>query len=428
MEFQAQFSNPLAGNFTTELSQAMQDPTIEYRSRLERWQATLNRHRFHERLLSIARLVVFVAGVIVLGFFEAGFFSGIGVLLPAILFGILVVKHDHVLRKRDQAAMAIQFYERGLSRIRDTWMERDDPVHEIKVDPNHLYAWDLDLFGPQSLFQLLCTARTIFGVQTLAEWLLHPASTQVIKERQDAVHELRDFTNLREDLAIVETLPSRNRNDQKSSEIDFLLKWAEQTSNTLPPSAAVVGIVLTILTLCSLLTWYLFNTGPYWFVVALIAQIIFSSIFRKRIRNSLLGLERAGSELQLLSGILARTEPEKFNSTLLQNWKLNISADGELPSRRIAKLNRLIEFYDWGRNPYFATFAGLLLWRTQIGFAVEAWRRSNGALVRKWIQAIGEMEALVSLSCYSYEHPEDPFPEIAETGRVLKVEAVGHPL
>src|SRR5262245_34725284 len=122
MEFQGQFSTPLAGDFTTDLSPLMQNPEIEYRSRIERWQITLNRDKFQERVLSIARLVVFGAGVIVLGFFAADFLSVIWILLPAIVFVILVIKHDHVLRKRDQTEMAIQFYERGLSRIRDTWM------------------------------------------------------------------------------------------------------------------------------------------------------------------------------------------------------------------------------------------------------------------------------------------------------------------
>jgi hypothetical protein len=409
----------------------VQDPASEYRSRLQQWQIILSRHRFHERLFSIARLIVFVIGVIVFGLSAgASFFSVIWVLLPALVFIVLVIKHDQILRKRAQAEMAIQFYERGLSRINDTWMDRDDPVYEIKVDLDHPYAWDLDLFGSKSLFQLLCTARTLSGIRTLSEWLLHPASTAKIRERQNAAHELRERISLREDLAILETLPAtrKSQEEQESREIDFVLNWAEQTSTGIPSSAAVIGVVLSALTIGSLFSWFQFGTGAGWFVLAIFAQILFSSIFRKQIRNSLQGLERAGNELKLLSGILARIETERFESTLLQNWKSNVSGEGELPSHRIAKLNRLVEFYDWGRNPYFATFAGLLLWRTQIGFAVEAWRRLNGGLVRKWIIAIGEIEALLSLSCYSYEHPEDPFPEIAEEGPVVKAEGVGHPL
>jgi len=409
----------------------VQDPATEYRSRLQQWNANLSRHSSHARILSIARLIVFVIGLILFLFsIGTSFFAVPWLILTAIIFLMLVVKHDQVLHKRDRASMAIQFYERGLSRIIDTWMDRNDPLHEITVDPDHLYAWDLDLFGSKSLFQLLCTARTLSGIQTLSDWLLHPASNAAIRERQAAVAELRERVTLREDLAILESLPSdrKTKSDQESREIDFVLNWAEQPSSALPPYAAVIGVVLSILTIGSLISWFQFGIGAGWFVVAIFAQIVFASIFRKKIRSSLQGLERAGNELKLLSGILARVETEQFESTQLQNWKSNVSGEGELPSRRIAKLNRLIEFYDWGRNPYFATFAGLLLWRTQIGFAVEAWRRSNGGLVRNWVLAIGEIEALVSLSCYSYEHPEDPFPEITDEGPVVKTQGIGHPL
>jgi len=409
----------------------VQDPATEYRSRLQQWNVSLSRHGSHARILSIARLIVFVIGLILFLFsIGTSFFAVPWLILTAIIFLILVVKHDQVLHKRDRASMAIQFYERGLSRIIDTWMDRNDPLHEITVDPDHLYAWDLDLFGSKSLFQLLCTARTLSGIQTLSDWLLHPASNAAIRERQAAVAELRERVTLREDLAILESLPSdrKTKSDQESREIDFVLNWAEQPSSALPPYAAVIGVVLSILTIGSLISWFQFGIGAGWFVVSIFAQIVFASIFRKKIRSSLQGLERAGNELKLLSGILARVETEQFESTQLQNWKSNVSGEGELPSRRIAKLNRLIEFYDWGRNPYFATFAGLLLWRTQIGFAVEAWRRSNGGLVRNWVLAIGEIEALLSLSCYSYEHPEDPFPEITDEGPVVKTQGIGHPL
>ena len=42
--------------------------------------------------------------------------------------------------------------------------------------------------------------------------------------------------------------------------------------------------------------------------------------------------------------------------------------------------------------------------------------------------ALGEFEALISLSTYSYEHPGDTVPLLVENGRVLEAEGLGHPL
>ena len=36
-------------------------------------------------------------------------------------------------------------------------------------------------------------------------------------------------------------------------------------------------------------------------------------------------------------------------------------------------------------------------------------------------------EALISLSTYSYEHPEDTFPELIEKGPEFEAEGLGHP-
>ena len=46
--------------------------------------------------------------------------------------------------------------------------------------------------------------------------------------------------------------------------------------------------------------------------------------------------------------------------------------------------------------------------------AIEQWRAENGAFVAQWLNAVAEIEALSSLAGYSYEHPEDPFPEFTD--------------
>jgi DNA mismatch repair ATPase MutS len=64
----------------------------------------------------------------------------------------------------------------------------------------------------------------------------------------------------------------------------------------------------------------------------------------------------------------------------------------------------------------------------QVAYAAEAWRASHGTAVRSWLAAVGEVEALLSLSGYSYEHPADPFPEFLEGPPCFKAEQLGHPL
>jgi len=69
----------------------------------------------------------------------------------------------------------------------------------------------------------------------------------------------------------------------------------------------------------------------------------------------------------------------------------------------------------------------VLLWATQCALAIEAWRSANGAAIARWIEVVGEMEALCALAGYAYEHPGDPFPEIGAPP-CFAAEQLGHPL
>lgn len=62
-----------------------------------------------------------------------------------------------------------EFYEKGSARLNHNW-DRLDSGDEF-LDQDHLYAKDLDLFGRGSLYQLVCSARTQIGSQTIANWM-----------------------------------------------------------------------------------------------------------------------------------------------------------------------------------------------------------------------------------------------------------------
>jgi DNA mismatch repair ATPase MutS len=68
------------------------------------------------------------------------------------------------------------------------------------------------------------------------------------------------------------------------------------------------------------------------------------------------------------------------------------------------------------------------MYSVQVAVLAERWRRAYGAAVRGWLGAIGEIEALLSLAAYSFEHPADPFPEFVSGPACLEAEELGHPL
>ena len=137
----------------------MSSSADEYRARLEaRWNTHEQLSRL-DRNYSFARLTTFAVFVALLALGWGGLASYWLLIPPTVVFGVLVQRHDRVLRDRDAAARAMAFYERGLARIEDRWVGKGEPGERFS-DERHPYANDLDLFGRGSLFELLSIART----------------------------------------------------------------------------------------------------------------------------------------------------------------------------------------------------------------------------------------------------------------------------
>ena len=118
-----------------------------------------------------------------------------------IFFGI-GIRIQSLTTAQQRLERAASFYEQSIARLNGKWIGTGNSGDQ-HLPEEHLYARDLDLFGRGSLFELLCQARTRTGEQTLAHWLLNPAPSESITQRQQAVQELTPNLNLREDLAVL---------------------------------------------------------------------------------------------------------------------------------------------------------------------------------------------------------------------------------
>jgi DNA mismatch repair ATPase MutS len=97
-------------------------------------------------------------------------------------------------------------------------------------------------------------------------------------------------------------------------------------------------------------------------------------------------------------------------------------------SQAIARLRTIVQLIESRDNLFLRVLDWPLLYSVQVAYAAEAWRSKHGKSVRRWLAAIGEVEALLSLSAYSYEHPADPFPEFVEDHACFEAAELGHPL
>jgi hypothetical protein len=376
--------------------------------------------KLHRRLGNL-RLLVVVATLIAAWFsLHNHAFSPWWLLVAIVVFVVIAVIHARILRKRSCAQRAVDFYRKGLARIEDRWTGTGQAGERIDVHSS-LYATDLDLFGPGSLFELLSMARTRMGEDTLAAWLLAPSSVTEIKLRQAAVAELRNRLDLREDIAIL------GEDLKVGVHSEALTQWAEAPNQLKLKGLRSISLLLSLASVASIIYWVQRGEKTPFFIILIIATIITASL-RKHTAEVLHSTEHALKDLQLLSSLLGRLERENFESPRLQALKADLFSHHLAGSKAIARLRNIGEYINALENPIMRALNVPLLYGVQVAYAAEAWRSEHGAAVRLWLRAIGEAEALLSLSAYSYEHPAEPFPEFVEGPPCFNATELGHPL
>jgi MutS domain V len=393
----------------------------EYEQRLKAREARVADHeRIHIRLGNLRLVLVVAALAAGWASLHSHMFSPAWLFVPAVLFIAVAAYHARVLRALDLAQRAAAFYRHGLARIAERWSGAGQTGERFD-DPHHVYASDLDLFGRGSLFELLSTARTRMGEETLAYWLLSPSSVAQIRERHLAVTELRTQIDLAEDLAVL------GEDARVGIHPEALTRWAEASNRMTPGWLSWLSPALAAATVGCVLIW-----GFWGVATPLVFVIILEAVFTYRLRDALNailhGAEQTFHDLELLSSLLARLERQAFQSPRLQALQGELRSGGLPASQVVARLQTIVEMIRARDNVVMRILDAPLMYSVQVAFAAERWRRSHGRALRVWLNAIGEIEALISFGTYSYEHPEDLFPEFVEGLAGFDSMGIGHPL
>ncbi len=403
-------------------SNCERDAHAEYARRLAARRATASIRSRHASIAANLRLLVFAAGVVVAWLvFGSRSLAGGWLVPPVLSFIALLFAHDRLLAQRQRALRSVEFYERALSRLESRWAGGGAQGERFR-DPHHPYAEDLDLVGEGSLFELLCAARTRAGEDTLAAWLFEPAAPEPIRRRHGAVRELTPMLDLREDLARL--------GDELRSGLhpESVCAWGRAPASIATRAPAALAAGLAALAIAGLVCWVATPVGPLPFLLALLLEGVFWGVYRRRLQAVVQAVELPGRDLGLLAHLLERLEREAFESARLVELRAALETDGAPASACIARLRRWIDLLDARRNQLFLPVAVVLLWTPQLAFAIERWRLRCGSDLGRWIDAVGEIEALCAFAAFHYEHPDYAFPEICDGGPRFEGVAIGHPL
>jgi hypothetical protein len=262
------------------------------------------------------------------------------------------------------------------------------------------------------------------GENRLAEWLLSPSPIQTIVGRQALVAELRPKLDLREALAIIgEDL--RVRMNPES-----LTKWCEEKALLGGTGLRILCVTLSVAVVAGLYVYFVTTHYALLLAVLFIEALLYAWL-HKRASTAIEGVNANAEGLELFSKILLRIEQESFASPCLQRLATELNHNPEPASRAVRRFAHIVDWID-GHDSLVARLLDLpMLYTIQTALAAEAWRKQHGQQMRAWIDAVAEVEALLSVATYSFEHPTDPFPEFVDAADfppLFHGEDLGHPL
>ena len=400
----------------------MTPPRDEYEQRIARWTDVVRRgERTHFLLSNLRLLVAGIAAFIAWLAFGRQLVSPMWLLAAGAAFTALVVAHARALNRIERAQRACRLYERGLQRLDGTWAGSGPDGSRFTFD--HPYARDLDLFGSGSLFQLLNTARTEAGEETLAAWIQTPAAIDEIQARHPAVAELAGDVDFRETLAVLAA-------EAHVGKTSALNRWAR-----LAPIGASIGTMagfagcgaMTAALLAAALTGVLPEQVLFGWLVVQVGIVLRA---RRWVNQIISRVEAAAHDLELFRQLIAAIERRSFTAPRLQALQTRLAAAGGRPSAHLARLQQLVSIVEQcDHNPYARLIATPLVVRGQCAVLIDRWHARHRHQLSAWLDAVGELEAFAAVATHKYEHPADPFPALSGGGGpVFHASRLAHPL
>jgi len=400
-----------------------------YNQKIEKATLDADQLRSLSQRYSMIRLAIFILAIPALYFLIK---TNMIILITSLIligcaFVLAVIKQqesDQKLREKESLIAINQNEVDSLSTFSNLYFNGSD-----YLIPGHRYTDDLDIFGEHSIFGLINRCRTYQGNQNLQNLFTQKPTKQALLERQDAIEELSEAVEWRQDVATqlypIEGLEQVDVAEKINRQIDVDLSWA-------------TGTMLNGYRKALPLIWLLI-AGLY-FYSSSIANTLTSVVFlgnlaltaRKtekinEVQGRLANTSRAlRSYVSVLKSIFAKS----WKSPLLQRHARQFEkSSSDLPISSLSQLAKIIDQLDYRLNFLVAIAAnGLILWDIGVINKLSKWADSNDGKITKIFDHIGFIEAMNSLASWSFNHPKYSYPKIID--KYLDFEAIelAHPL
>ena len=401
------------------------NPENHYTERLSLTEGQLQQVKKQIFRISMLRLALFIAGIAGLYFFfNQTTLLIICICLTFLPLFILVKIHNRFFIRKEWLETQARIIQEELQALSGDYSSFEDGKEY--VNPEHPYSFDLDIFGRRSLFQSINRTCTFFGKNRLAKWLqnhLHEKTS--IEKRQEMVREISEHTLFREQFRVAGLV-----HHGQSSDGEIIQAWSQSPAQYLHAGwvkAFIWGVpvINSLLLITSLAGWTSFSWLGLSFGIFLVLS--FGIIKRATYIQ-----ETYGKQLKSLNGyarLIALAKAENWKSAGMQELMERFNLNGQSPIQALQQLSKELDRLDLRNNQFlYVLLEGSIFFQLQEIVRIERWKARYGQHISKWLETVGELDALCSLGTFAYNHPQYTYPELTEKPFCFLATQMGHPL
>jgi hypothetical protein len=394
-----------------------------YTSRINTCTNKFNLLKQKENQLSVLRLVLFVGSLVLFylffsvsvglatGLFAAGLFS----------LGWLIKYQSGIIKQKNYYQHLITINELELKSLDGDYYSFADGSQYL--DKNHPYSYDLDVFGHASLFQFINRTISKPAADMLANWLKAPADLSEIKLRQEAITELKEKAEWRQQLNAL-----GYEYQDAANHPGPVLNWINSPDNFLGKS--YLRPLLWILSGLTIAAAILVIKGwptPVFILMLLVNMAVYYK-YMKLITELHQQVSKSNEMLESYAEALKIIEQQEFQSTKLKALLNNLKSAG-LASGTIKKLSSLVNKLDIRLNIMVSLPLNVFFfWDIHYSFSLEKWKRNNHKLINSWFSSMAEVEVLSSLANMYFNNPSWVMPKVKEEYFAMDASNMSHPL
>jgi hypothetical protein len=390
-----------------------------YEQRKTTFTATLSKKQSRINRISTARLLSALALIISIYFaFQNATYLFIPLLLTGV-FILLIRLHSKLFEEKTMLENLVKINACEIDALGGNYSFQPEGMEYVNL--KHYYSHDLDLFGEGSVFQFINRGNTFYGKQFLANRLMYPLSAAYeVEENQQAIRELSNKLEFRQSLQAIGMKSKDTKQDREQ-----LINWLAQPA--LFYSKSVFKYLLTIIptiTIVLIVAAFFFPFFKLFAIILAFAQWSILGFYVKRINVFHDYVSRKKNILGHYAQLLLVINGQKFSAAQL----VTISSITYQAAAKMGELASLVRALDARLN--FMTnlvVNSVLMYDIQCVYRLEKWKEENASKLQSWLDAISEMEMLVSFSTYAFNHADYAFASI-HSSLSITAEDMAHPL